>query len=104
MASRASITKVRFLPKVNVPGAVKVIAESGPTFTVIVRVISWPPVEVKVIVKVVSPWLAGVKVLTGVITKEQVLAVRVTEVSFVLSTLAASEQVMVWPLPDTSAT
>ena len=85
-------------------GGVKVIVESGPTFTVIVRVMLCPPEEVKVIEKVVSPCRACDRLLTGVIVKEQVLAVRVTEVSLVLSTPEASEQVMVWPLLAISST
>ena len=76
-------------------GAAKTIVESGPTLTVIVRVMLWPPSEVKVMSKVVSPWLAGASASTGSMVKEQVLAVRVTEVSLVLSTPAAFEQEMV---------
>ena len=55
MAARAFITKVLFRPKVKLLGAVKVRLLSGPILTVIVRVMLWPPSDVKGIVKVVVP-------------------------------------------------
>ena len=68
---------------------------SGPIVTVTVPERLCPPSEVKGIWKVAAPCWDWVRVLIGVMVKEQLLAVRETEVSFVLSILVASPQVMV---------
>ena len=69
--------------------------ESGPIVTVTVPERLCPPSEEKGISKEALPCWDWVKVLIGVIVKEQLLAVRTTEVSLVVSILVASAQVMV---------
>ena len=73
-------------------GAVKTMLESGPIFTVTEPVVLWPPLETRGIVKLASPWLAGVKASTGSTVKEH--PERVTAI-LLASTPVASPQVMV---------
>ena len=73
---------------------------SPPILTVKVPVAVSPPVDVKATEKVVSPCKPAARVSIGSTVKVQPLSVwlgvlRVTEVSFVLSTLVASAQVTV---------
>ena len=92
---KAFISKVRFRPTFSPVGATKVIVLSGPTLTVTTPLAVAPPSEENGTVKVALPCKDELRVLIGVIVKEQLLAVRVTEVSLVLSMLVASPQVIV---------
>ena len=69
-----------------------------------VRVMLWPPSELKGILNSALPCREDDRVLIGVMVKEQVLAVRETEDSLVVSMAVAFAQAMVWPLDATSST
>ena len=76
------------------------IVLSGPTFTEITPVAVAPPLDEYGTVKVAFVACSEeLRELTGVTVNEQLLAVRVTDASLVLSMLVASPQVIVYPLP-----
>ena len=91
---RGLIVRVRLRPTSSPVGGVKIMFESPPMFTVNVPLVVSPPVDVNSTLKEVLPCDPAANVSMGSTVKVHLspVVLRVTAVSFVLSTAVASPQ------------